>query len=98
DFLPVWPPLDLLHPFAGDQRTRAGGRHYLAFRRILQMRVIEGEGFVVVVDLRQVGIGEDLRQHAPLGADARFDPAVAAARPTTLPALLVLPVLGIADA
>ena len=98
DFLPVRTPLDLLHPLAADQRTRAGRRHDLALGRRLQMGVVEGERFVVVVDFRQVRIGEDVGQDTPLGADARLDGAVGAALPAALPALLVLPILGIADA
>src|SRR4051812_41998732 len=62
------------------------------------MAVVEGERFIVVVDFRQIRIGENLAQHPPLGADGRLDPAVAPAGPAALPALLVLPVFGIADA
>lgn len=62
------------------------------------MLVIEGKGFVIVVNLRQVRVGEDFgedRQASPLfGCDL----AVLLSLPTTLPALLVLPVFGIADA
>ena len=98
DFLPVRTPLDLLHPLAADQRARASRRHDLALRRRLQVRVVEGERLVVIVDFRQVRIGKDVGQHTPFGADARLDGAVGAALPTALPTLLVLPILGIADA
>ena len=79
------------------ERGRAVGdrRH---FRRLLQVLVVEGERLVVVVDLRQIGVGEDVGQHAPLAADARLDLAVLLAPPAAVPALLVLPILGIADA
>ena len=77
DLLPVRPPFDLLHPLAGDQRARTGRRHDLALGRGLQMPVVEGEGLVVVVDFRQVRVGEDVGEDAPLAADARFDLAVA---------------------
>ena len=79
DFLPVRAPLDLLHALARDQRARPRRRHRLHFRRRLQVRVVEGEGLVVVVDLGQVRIGEDVGQHPPLAADARLDRAVALA-------------------
>src|SRR3546814_10574518 len=52
----------LLHPLARNQAARAGGGEGLAFARLLQVGVIEGEGFVVIVDLGQVGIGEDFRR------------------------------------
>jgi hypothetical protein len=98
DFLPVRTPLDLLHPLAGNQRAGPCGRHDAALGRGLQMGVVVGERLVVVVDLRQVGVGEDVGQHAPFGADARLYGAVGAALPAAFPALLVLPVLGIANA
>src|SRR6185437_8181184 len=97
-FLPIGTPLDLLHAFAGDQRPRTRGRHCLRFWRLLQVLVIEGEGFVIVVDLGQIGIGEDVRQDAPLRPDSRFDLAVLLTTPAAIPALLVFPVLRIADA
>ena len=65
DFLPVRAPFDLLHALAGDQRARTRGRHRRHFRRFLQVLVVEGERLVVVVDLRQIGIGEDVGQHPP---------------------------------
>ena len=93
DLLPVRTPFDLLHALAGDQRARPRGREGLELGRLLQVLVVEGEGLVVVVDLRQVGIGEDVGEDAPLAADPRLDLAVALARPAAVPALLVLPVL-----
>ncbi len=98
DLLPVRAPLDLLHALAGDERARARGRKGLQLRRLLQVLVVEGEGLVVVIDLGQVGVGEDLGQHAPFAADLGLDLAVPLAPPAAVPALLVLPVLGIADA
>src|SRR5262245_26468375 len=98
DFLPVGAPLDLLHALAGDERARPRGRGGLQLRRVLQVLIVEGEGLVVVVDLGQVRVGENLRQHAPFRAHPRLDPAVALAHPAAVPALLVLPVLGISDA
>jgi hypothetical protein len=62
------------------------------------MFVVEGEGFVVVVDLGQIRIGEDVGEDAPLAADSGLDPAVSLAGPAALPLLLVLPFLGITDA
>ena len=98
DFLPVGAPFDLLHPLAGDLRTRPGGGEMLHLRRRLQVAVVEVEGLVIVVDLGQVGVGEDLGQDAPFGAHARLDLAVGLAPPAAVPLLLVLPLLGIADA
>ena len=98
DFLPVRAPFDLLDPLARNQRARTRGRHRRHFRRLLQMLVVERERLVIVVDLRQIRIGEDVRQHPPLAADARLDRAVALAFPAALPARLVFPVLRVADA
>ena len=67
------------------ERGRAVG-NACEFRRLLQVLVVEGERLVVVVDLRQVGIGEDVGQDAPLAADLRLDLAVApcaSSRPST---------------
>src|SRR5690606_6683661 len=98
DLFPVRAALDLLQALARDQRAGPRDRRRLRFRRAVKVLVIEGEGLVIVVDLRQVGIGEDLGQHAPLAAEARLDPAVAQPPPAAVPAVLVLPLLGIADA
>ena len=68
DFLPVRAPFDFLHALAGDERARARGRRRLHFRRVVQVLVVEGERLVVVVDLRQVGVGEDLQQDFELAA------------------------------
>ena len=62
NFLPVRAPLDLFHALAGDQRTRARGRHRRHFRRFLQVLVVEGERLVVVVDL---AAGRDWRRYWP---------------------------------
>src|SRR5215475_4617608 len=64
----------------------------------MQMLVVEGEGLVVVVDLRQMRVGEDLCQDRPTPALLRDDLAVPATLPAAAPALLILPVLRVADA
>ena len=63
----------------------------------MQVLVVEVERFVVVVDLGQVRVGEDVRQHAELAADARADRTVRRAHPAALPLLLVFPFLRVAD-
>src|SRR6516164_1758317 len=62
------------------------------------MLVIEGERLVVVVDLGEMRIGKDVGQDRPAPALLGDDLAVLLAFPAALPALLVLPVFGIADA
>src|SRR5690606_37201603 len=96
--LPVAAPFDLGHHVAGDQRARPGRGLGLQLRRLLQPVVFEGVRLVEVVDLGQVRVGEQLGQDAPLRADSRLDLAVLLPDPAALPALLVLPVLGVADA
>jgi len=98
NLLPVRAPFDLFHPLAGDEGAWPGGGGGLADPGGLQMGIIEGEGFVVVVDFRQVGVHEYLGEHAELAAEARGDFPASVAHPAALPLLLVLPVLGIADA
>src|SRR4051812_15069527 len=62
------------------------------------MSVVESERLVVVIDLRQVGIGENLHQQLPFAALAWSDRAVTSAQPAAVPLVLVLPLLRIADA
>ena len=95
---PVRAPDDLVHLLAGQHRHRARGGRRLRQGCVLQVFVVEGEGFVVVVDLRQVGVGEQVRQDAQLAALARFQLAGRGALPAALPLFLVFPFLGIADA
>ena len=61
------------------------------------MPVVEIERLVIVVDFRQVRIGEDVGEHAPFGADLRFDLAVLFPDPAAIPLLLVFPFFGITD-
>ena len=98
DFLPVRPPLNFLHPLPADGRTRAGGGHGFRFRRVLQVRVVVVPRLVVVVDDRHIGIGEDIRQNPPVAALFRRNGAISTPFPAAIPALLVLPLLGITDA
>src|SRR5262249_16681755 len=98
DLLPVRAPLDLLHALAGDQRARARRRRRLQLGRPLQVLVVEGKRLVVVVDFGQVGIGEDIGEHAPFGGNGGLDPAVLLALPAAFPTLLALPRFRVADA
>src|SRR3546814_9348459 len=76
DLLPVRPPLDLLHALAGNDRDRARRRRSLGLGRMVKVGILVVERLVVVVDLRQVGIGEDVGEDSPLAAHARLAPAV----------------------
>jgi len=75
------------------ERGRAVGAAFISGAG-MQVVVVEGEGLVVVVDLRQIGIGEDLHQQLPLAALARNDRTVALADPAAVPLVLVLHSLG----
>src|SRR6185503_15657427 len=97
DLLPVRAALDLLHALAGDERARARHRRRLRLGSVMQVLVVERERLVVIVQLGQVRVGEDLRQQAELAALLRLDPAVAVFHPAAVPAVLVLPVLRVAD-
>src|SRR5690606_23049754 len=98
DLLPVRAPLDLLHALAGDQAPRPRGGCRLHLGRRLPVVVVEGVGLGVVVDLRQVRLGEQAHQQLPLAALARTDRAVGGTYPAAVPAVLVLPFLRIPDA
>src|SRR5262249_37918485 len=98
DFLPVRPPFDLVHRAAADERDRARDGRGRQLMRGVQEFVIEGERLVVIVDVGQMRIGEDLGEDRKPPALLRPDLAVLAALPAAMPALLILPVLGIADA
>ena len=60
NFFPVWPPVNLLHPFAANRRTGAGHRHGFRLWRILQMGVVVIPRLVIIINRRQIGIGEDV--------------------------------------
>src|SRR5690606_12763376 len=96
--LPVAAPLDLVEPLTRHQRARPRGGLRLELGCGLQPFVFERVRLVEVVDLRQVRVGEDLRQDAPLGALLGLDLAVGLADPAALPAFLVLPILRVTDA
>jgi hypothetical protein len=98
DLLPIRAPLDLAHALAGDLRDGAGSRRRLGFGCMMEVLVFEIERLVEVVDLGQIGIGEDIGEQTPLAAGARLDLAVGLAPPSAVPALLIFPVLGVADA
>src|SRR5262249_1234660 len=97
NLLPVGAPLDLLHALTRDERARTRSRRRLELRCRLQVLVVEGEGLVVIVDLGQIGVGEDLGEHAPFAADLGLQRAVGLSHPTAVPAPLVLPILGMAN-
>src|SRR5262249_24331015 len=97
NLLPVRAPLDFVHSLPRDQRywARRGRGWHLGCR--LEELVVVGERLVVVVDLRQVRIGEDLEQHAEPAPLLEPDAPVVLALPTSLPPLLILPVFWISD-
>src|SRR3546814_15614708 len=76
NLLPVRTPLDLRHALASDDRDRARRRRGLGFGRVVEVGVLEVERLVVVVDFRQVGIGEDVGEDPPLAAHARLDAVI----------------------
>ena len=95
NLLPVWSFFDLLNPLTGDLRARPRGREGLHLGGRLQVVVVEVERLVVVVDLRQVGVGEDVGEDAPLRALLGLELAGLRPLPAAVPARLVLPVGGI---
>jgi hypothetical protein len=65
---------------------------------VVQILVFEIEWLVIIIDFRHVGIGEDIGQHPPFAADPRLDFTAGLAPPSPIPAILIFPVLGVADA
>ena len=63
----------------------------------MQVPIVKIERLVVVVDLRQVRVGEDLGQHSPFGTDLRLHLTVGLSDPAAIPLLLIFPFLGITD-
>ena len=96
DLLPVRPAFDLLHALAGQERAGPRGRRGIALRGALEVLVVEGEGLVVVVDLGKVRVAEELREDRELAPHLRLDLPPAGPLPSSIPALLVLPVVGVA--
>jgi len=94
DLFPVRAPFDLFHALAGQQRARPCRGHGFRVAGLLQVRVVEVEGLVIVINGRHVRVGEDVRQYPPAPADARLDFAIVQALPAALPAFLVFPLLG----
>src|SRR6516162_3563727 len=97
DLLPIRSPLNFVHRSAADQRQRTCHGRRRQFRRNLEVLVVERKRLVVVVDLRHVRIGKDVRQDGPASSLLGYYLAALLALPATLPALLILPVLRIAD-
>ena len=62
------------------------------------MIVVERKGFVIVVNLGQIWIGENFHEQLPLAALPWLDAAVCFSNPSTVPLILVLPFLRIANA
>ena len=93
--VPVGPPLDV-HRLAGELGVRARDRVAVAERRVDERLVVVGERLVVVVDRRQVGVGEDRQQLLDLAAGLQPQPALAVELPAAVPARLVGPLARIA--
>ena len=66
------------------ERGRAVGNAFEFLRR-MEMLVVEGERLVVVVNFRQIRIGEDVGKDAPLGTHLWLDAAVLLSPPATVP-------------
>src|SRR5690606_38819992 len=59
--------------------------------------VVEVERLVIVVDLRQIGVGENLGENAPLRTHLWLELAAARTLPSAVPTLLVFPITRITD-
>src|SRR5690554_3295606 len=64
----------------------------------MQMLIIKIERLVVVIDLRKVRVGENVRQYPEPATDTGADLAGAVAHPAAFPLVLIFPVFGIAYA
>ena len=61
------------------------------------MFVVVGERLIVIVDLRQVRVGENVRQNPQLAALTRLQLAVGTALPAAVPFFLVFPFFRVTD-
>ena len=98
DLFPVRTAGDLVHPLAGDQRARTGDRLMFALRRVMQILVVIIKRLVVIIDARQMRVGEDFSQQHRAIAHARLQFTVDFADPAALPFFLVFPVVRETDA
>ena len=96
--LPVRSILNLIHLLTGNHRERPRRRWCLHPALSFQRGEIKGEGLVIVLDLRQIGIGEQLRHHSRAVAKAQFRAAVLAPDPSATIFLLILPCFRITGA
>lgn len=96
-FFPVRAANNFVHPFAANQRARAGRREVIALWSTVQIPVIKREGFVVIINAGQGRVGKDFRQHAHAPAETRRQLAGDPAYPAALPLLLIFPVFRVAN-
>lgn len=94
DLFPVRTAGDLVHPLAGDQRARTGDRLMFALRRVMQILVVIIKRLVVIIDARQMRVGEDFTQQHRAIAHARLQFTVDFADPAALPFFLVFQSFG----
>src|SRR3546814_7584708 len=85
-----------LHVLAGEQRLRSCHRRVLLGRRVGQRGVVVGPRLVVIVDRRQLGIGEDGGELLQPAAALQRESATAVEFPAALPLLLILVSPGVA--
>lgn len=90
-------PFDLVHDFARYVADWLGGRCRFHERRLLQLLVIEGIGFVVFIDGRQQSIAEDASQEPRARPALQLQLSVLDL-PAALPSVLIFPLLRVAGA
>ena len=95
--LPVGPPLQA-HPLPGHLRLGPRDRLVLLPAGGDERAVVVGPRLVVVVELRQVRVGEQRGELTQRAAGLQAQAAAAVQLPAALPLLLVLPRLRVADA
>ncbi|WP_419721859.1 hypothetical protein [Salmonella enterica] len=61
------------------------------------MLIIEGKGFIVIIDLRNHRVGENFANYPHFAAQTGPYLAINITNPTALPLLLVFPIFGIAN-
>ena len=83
--------LSIRWPVISEART--GDRLMFALRRVMQILVVIIKRLVVIIDARQMRVGEDFTQQHRAIAHARLQFTVDFADPAALPFFLVFPVV-----
>lgn len=94
NLLKVREKLDIINKIEGDKRERKGGRNGEDLEWSMEMEVIEIERLVIIVDLRKVGIGENIGEDEKFWENIRIDIEVIIEKKEEVKIIMVLKLIG----